>query len=245
MHSCDDFLQALKTVDRYYLAPVVRAIAQSIFFQRSFILTTPAEVYLDQIDVSYVRVDDPEARLYSTIDQLIDDKIASLQRSLDPPSAVGPTSTASSVASSFKSATSAMAMIAARQTGATASTAGGQHSFVISFIERKAKRNSSAWFPAAESSGVPWEQWNIKLNLTQSTTERDQINARASISRELRAVLVKIVQIANENKDHIPTITSQDGYPFPMVLSFSSEAQSWGGLIKNFIGTGNQSILGI
>ncbi|KAI9325489.1 autophagy-related protein [Obelidium mucronatum] len=111
---------------------------------------------------------------------------------------------------------------------------GSPHSFILSFSERKQKK-AQGWF-SNEPAVIPWEQWTIRLVITQSKTERDQLQAKKSIEQQLHSTLLKITQIANDHKDHVPAITTQDSYPFPMQISFSSD-QSWGGIIKTLINT--------
>ncbi|KAJ3020620.1 UNVERIFIED_CONTAM: hypothetical protein HDU68_010083 [Siphonaria sp. JEL0065] len=121
--------------------------------------------------------------------------------------------------------------------GVSSGSAGSQHSFILSFSERKA-RKSQGWF-SGEPAVVPWEQWTIRLSVTQSKTERDQLQAKKSIEQQLHSTLLKITQIANDHKDHVPAITTQDSYPFPLQISFNNE-QSWGGIIKTLISTSMQ-----
>ncbi|KAJ3240342.1 hypothetical protein HDU81_004010 [Chytriomyces hyalinus] len=254
-------------IDRYYLTAALRAIVHSIFFQRSFTLTRPVEVALDFLDLTYVRVDDPE------MERFMDERISQFAKSLDSmnlpsssPASANPlndpksssSSRASSAASSLKSVSSASnlaSMAAAAAVGFGRSVVGGDSSagagnnfggrtgasasgpgdlaFVVSFSERRAKK-TGAWF-SNEPNSAPWETWTIRLRVTQSRTEREQIQAKKLVEQQLLATLFKIAQYANENKDYVPAITAQEGYPFPVQISFTNSEQSWGGILKSFI----------
>ncbi|KAI8844012.1 autophagy-related protein, partial [Chytriomyces cf. hyalinus JEL632] len=255
-------------IDRYYLTAALRAIVHSIFFQRSFTLTRPVEVVLDFLDLTYVRVDDPE------MERFMDERISQFTKSLDSmnlpsssPASANPlndpksssSSRASSAASSLKSVSSASnlaSMAAAAAVGFGRSVVGGESSsgagnsfggrtgasgagqqgdlaFVVSFSERRAKK-TGAWF-SNEPNSAPWETWTIRLRVTQSRTEREQIQAKKLVEQQLLATLFKIAQYSNENKDYVPAITAQEGYPFPVQISFTNSEQSWGGILKSFI----------
>ncbi|KAI8621061.1 autophagy-related protein [Chytriomyces sp. MP71] len=162
------------------------------------------------------------------------------------PARHGGSSTASSAASSLKSTSSAsnlaaiaaagfskVAVVAAGSLGADVTA--GEYAFIVSFSERKQKKSGTSWF-TNDAPVVPWEQWTIRLHITQSRTEREQIQAKKSVETQLLSALIKITQYANENKDHVPPITTQDGYPFPVQMSFTNSDQSWRGLVKNLIG---------
>ncbi|KAJ3112687.1 hypothetical protein HK100_002240 [Physocladia obscura] len=181
-------------------------------------LTRPIEVDLESINLTYVRVDDPE------IEQLIEERIASFLKSIEGANIPSSSSSASSsVSSSFKAASGML----------SAAAKAGQYTFSVAFSERRVRRSSN-WF-SNEPVPAPWEQWNIRLSIVQSRTEREQIHARKSFEQQLQTTLLKITRLSNENKDHIPAITTQDGYPFPVQISFSSADQSWGGIIKTLI----------
>ncbi|KAJ3281978.1 hypothetical protein HDU79_010332, partial [Rhizoclosmatium sp. JEL0117] len=146
-----------------------------------------------------VRVDDPE------IERMIDERITSFMKLLDSSTIPSSSSASSSASNSLKTGGPLSAAIL---------KSGGQHSFILSFSERKPKK-TQGWF-TNEPATVPWEQWTIRLSITQSKTERDQLRAKKSIEQQLLATLLKITQLANEHKEHVPSITTQDSYPFPL-----------------------------
>ncbi|KAJ3106409.1 hypothetical protein HDU97_006394 [Phlyctochytrium planicorne] len=119
-----------------------------------------------------------------------------------------------------------------------------QSSLAIMFLERRAKKY---WFTKTEEE-ICWENWTINVTISQARTEKEQIEAKRSVEKSLHECLMTITQKCNENKDHVPPIVNNDTYPFPFQIVFSaaSDANTWGGLIKGLINTtGPAASLGI
>ncbi|KAJ3156378.1 hypothetical protein HDU89_004160 [Geranomyces variabilis] len=66
------------TVDRYYLAAVLRALLHSILFHRRFTSERPVDVDIDALNVTYARLEDVE------VERAVDDKVRAFERLVDP-----------------------------------------------------------------------------------------------------------------------------------------------------------------
>ncbi|KAI8853194.1 hypothetical protein BC829DRAFT_22817 [Chytridium lagenaria] len=118
-----------------------------------------------------------------------------------------------------------------------------QTSIAIMFLERRAKKY---WFTKTEEE-ICWEHWTVNISISQSRTEKEQIEAKRSIEKNLFECLMNITQKCNENKDHVPPIVNNDTYPFPFQIVFNTnaDANTWGGLIKGLINNTGPASLGI
>ncbi|KAI8879937.1 hypothetical protein K501DRAFT_255954 [Backusella circina FSU 941] len=94
-----------------------------------------------------------------------------------------------------------------------------QGKLVVLFYDKRLQKN---WFQFSKSEElVCWEQWNIILNLTQpSQTEQEKAKASRSIERQLSQCLMTILRIVDDYKEHIPSITTTEGNPFPYEITF-------------------------
>ncbi|KAI9325869.1 hypothetical protein DFJ73DRAFT_867997 [Zopfochytrium polystomum] len=226
------------TADRYYLSNALKAILHSIIFHRGFVATKPVEVTVDALDVTYVKVEDPE------VSKLIDEKVLVFIKSLEAHSSSS-TSTASSPIIGTPGAVGVVAAAAAAA-GFGKAPAAAVHAISVLFLERRAKK-STYWFSVKSEEEVCWEQWTVRVSVTQARTEREQIEARRAVEANLLGCLLRLTQLANEQKDHVPPITNTDTYPFPFQIVFNSapDASTWGGLIKGLMSNTGPSVLGL
>ncbi|RCI03851.1 hypothetical protein CU098_012347 [Rhizopus stolonifer] len=106
----------------------------------------------------------------------------------------------------------------------------------VLFYEKRLKKN---WFQFSKSEElVCWEQWNIVLNLVQSpATEQEKFRSNKSIESQFGQNLLKILEIVNEFKEHIPSITTTEGNPFPYQIATQSQTESWSAMIKRMLVT--------
>lgn len=49
--------------------------------------------------------------------------------------------------------------------------------------------------------------------------------------------LMKILKIVNDYKEHIPSITTTEGNPFPYQIAIQSQSESWSTMIKRMLVT--------
>lgn len=57
------------------------------------------------------------------------------------------------------------------------------------------------------------------------------------MENQLSQCLLTILKIVNEHKEHIPSITTTEGNPFPYQIAIQSQTESWGTMIKRMLVT--------
>lgn len=71
----------------------------------------------------------------------------------------------------------------------------------------------------ADMQSVLCQQWLLSLDIRDCVTERQQIDSLRILQKDLTSALIKISQLTNEQKEHIPAITSNDAFPFQVKIS--------------------------
>ncbi|KAL1935385.1 hypothetical protein VTP01DRAFT_4525 [Rhizomucor pusillus] len=105
----------------------------------------------------------------------------------------------------------------------------------VLFYEKRLKKN---WFQFSKSEElVCWEQWVITVDFTQPQSEQERQKAMRSVERQLSQRLMDILKLANDNKEHIPSITTTEGNPFPYKIAVPTQSESWGAMIKRLLVT--------
>ncbi|ORX63002.1 hypothetical protein DM01DRAFT_1331099 [Hesseltinella vesiculosa] len=105
----------------------------------------------------------------------------------------------------------------------------------VLFYEKRLKKN---WFQFSKSEElVCWEQWSLTIGVAHPDTEQERPQARQSCKRQLAQCLFAILKLANDHKEHIPSITTTDGNPFPYQVAVPSKTESWGNMIKRLLVT--------
>lgn len=113
-------------------------------------------------------------------------------------------------------------------------TENGEHSAKIvdarvEFYERRVKK--TAWF--AKTHNCCWESWRIQMSSPDSPSKQGTSDmfskgspansaARKESAVELQRALLEIVAAADNNKEHIPPITTTDVAPFPYEIMIST-----------------------
>ncbi|EGV65071.1 hypothetical protein PSN45_004958 [Yamadazyma tenuis] len=117
-------------------------------------------------------------------------------------------------------------------------------------------KKKTGWFGQGKSDDEVdlklWESWIIQIKclpvLSESSSDKKlhqadhhlDPNVAASVS-SFEDNLLKIIDIADSHKDHIPPITSLESAPFPYVINVEllerkpSEDESWGSYIKKIL----------
>lgn len=80
---------------------------------------------------------------------------------------------------------------------------------VLRFFDPSSKK---AWFNWSNDSC--WEEWVIRCNL-----EPEGENSMARIQSDLRDLILRIVQVMDRQKEHIPPITTKNMVSFPYEIS--------------------------
>ncbi|CAO3598053.1 unnamed protein product [Absidia cylindrospora] len=110
-----------------------------------------------------------------------------------------------------------------------------QGKIAVLFYEKRRKKN---WFQFTKSEElVCWEQWALTIGLAYPESELDRQRVRRACERQLSQCLLAILKLANDHKEHIPSITTTDGNPFPYQIAIPSKSESWSTMIKRLLVT--------
>ncbi|KAI7901949.1 uncharacterized protein BX663DRAFT_94059 [Cokeromyces recurvatus] len=63
-------------------------------------------------------------------------------------------------------------------------------------------------------------------------SEQEKIKLNKSIEHQFIQCLLKILNMVNEYKEHIPSITTTEGNPFPYQIVVQSQIESWNSILK-------------
>lgn len=58
-----------------------------------------------------------------------------------------------------------------------------------------------------------------------------------SVENQFMQNLMKILKIVNDYKEHIPSITTTEGNPFPYQIATQTQTESWNSMIKRILVT--------
>ncbi|QIW99608.1 hypothetical protein AMS68_005126 [Peltaster fructicola] len=81
------------------------------------------------------------------------------------------------------------------------------------FLERKRKK--SGWFVAKADEETIWETWHIDISITGARSEPEAARNRSLMAKSLEDAAFKILETVNEERSHIPPITTNESNPFP------------------------------
>lgn len=128
---------------------------------------------------------------------------------------------------------------------------GGRGTISVQFLEKKRRKT---WYmrPSGDEE-VCWERWTVKVTVAEPKTETgaflsppiymcvllylllcfarttERAKVRNAMETTLRGTVLKIVDIVNQHKDHIPPITTTDANPFPyqIVVNQKEDSSGW------------------
>ncbi|KAK2855510.1 hypothetical protein FQN49_005124 [Arthroderma sp. PD_2] len=121
------------------------------------------------------------------------------------------------------------ALIQQHLSTASNSNGGVRARIAVQFFEKKRKK-SGAWFTGLTGNNeeeVCWEIWTLDITIATPRTDLDRAKVRKAMEKMLHKAALKIVAIANKNKDHIPPITSESN-PFPYQIVLNPRLDNWG-----------------
>ncbi|KAI8813758.1 autophagy-related protein [Cladochytrium replicatum] len=105
----------------------------------------------------------------------------------------------------------------------------------VMFYEKKQK--PKYWFGGRADEDSCWEQWVINVTLVNPRSEREQLEARKLVQKQLQTALLRISQKTNEEKDHVPPITNNEPFPFQILIVPNAEIPwGMGGMLKQISG---------
>ncbi|KAI9490085.1 hypothetical protein BDB00DRAFT_839534 [Zychaea mexicana] len=110
-----------------------------------------------------------------------------------------------------------------------------QGKIAVLFYEQRDKK---IWFQLSKTKElVCWERWAITMSLAQPANDQDRQKIQRSLEKQLSKSLHDILRLANDHKEHIPSIKTIDGNPFPYHIAILSQSESWGAMIKRLLVT--------
>jgi autophagy-related protein 101 len=128
-------------------------------------------------------------------------------------------------------------------------TPSGRGQIVVSFFEKKRKKT---YFFGKADENVCWEAWTLDVTCATPKTESgmclllcclskgrmmtpcadnrriEAYKVRRAMEKSLQKTALKIVNIANRDKDHIPPITTTDTNPFPYEITVNPKSEAIG-----------------
>ncbi|KAI9009968.1 hypothetical protein CLU79DRAFT_839776 [Phycomyces nitens] len=108
-----------------------------------------------------------------------------------------------------------------------------QAKMAVLFYEKRLKKN---WYQFSKSEELAcWEQWSITLSIINPQTETERYKAQRSVSRNLSQCLLDVLKMANDYKEHIPSITTTEGNPFPYQMATPTKSETWNAMIKRLL----------
>ncbi|KAF2841482.1 DUF1649-domain-containing protein [Patellaria atrata CBS 101060] len=103
----------------------------------------------------------------------------------------------------------------------------GRAQLVVQFFEKRRKRGGYFSFGKGEEE-VCWEMWVLDVTVARPRTEMDRVKVRRAMEKSLHKTALKIVNIVNKEKEHIPPITTTDSNPFPYQIVVNPKTEGWG-----------------
>ncbi|THY62433.1 DUF1649-domain-containing protein [Aureobasidium pullulans] len=108
---------------------------------------------------------------------------------------------------------------------------------VVQFSERE-RRRKKGWFGQKDEDLV-WETWTLNIALASPRTHQvlcsgadpfcvEATTSRRAIEKSLSNAILKITDIVQQNKDHVPPITTQDTNTFPYHILVNPKNDGWG-----------------
>lgn len=102
----------------------------------------------------------------------------------------------------------------------------GRAQIMVQFFEKKRKKGY--FFSKAGEETVCWEQWVLNITCATPKNEREKRQVRQAMEKSLSKTCLKIINIVNKEKDHIPPITEADTNPFPYQILVNPKSEGWG-----------------
>ncbi len=207
--------------DPTFAKDVVKAVLHTIFFHRYFTPIVPLS--RDLLDLTLPAIDDVD------LETLIDQRASALVRELG--SGDGRAGVAGGGVGIGRGG-------AGGGYGDGRGTSGGTRAQVaVQFYEKRRRKASgytgfNLFRGRGESNGgdeeVCWEQWTLDVTLATPRTETDAIKVRRAMEKSLHKTTMKIIDIVNRDKNHIPPIMTTEGNPFPYQILVNPKNDGWG-----------------
>ncbi|KAJ5689543.1 hypothetical protein N7462_003935 [Penicillium macrosclerotiorum] len=119
---------------------------------------------------------------------------------------------------------------AGAQDGTVGGGGGVRGRIAVEFYEKK-RRRTGLWFGGLAGKGeeeVCWEIWTLDVTIATPRTESERAKVRKAMANMLQKAALKIMNVVNRDKDHIPPITTSESNPFPYRIVVNPRADGWG-----------------
>lgn len=103
---------------------------------------------------------------------------------------------------------------------------GGRGQIVVQFLEKK--RRKAGWFGVKGDEESVWECWVLDVTLGTARTDQEAAKLRRAMERSLQKTAMKVVDIVNRDRNHIPPITTNETNPFPYQILVNPKNDGWG-----------------
>ena len=101
----------------------------------------------------------------------------------------------------------------------------GRGTVVLQFLEKKRRKG---WFVAKADEDTVWENWIVEVTLTSARSEPEAERNRLQMEASLQKAVLKVVNTVNDDKSHIPPITTNETNPFPYQILVNPKNDGWG-----------------
>ncbi|PNS15547.1 hypothetical protein CAC42_806 [Sphaceloma murrayae] len=102
---------------------------------------------------------------------------------------------------------------------------GGRGQVVVQFMEKKRRKG---WFGGKADDDLIWESWVLDVTLATPRSDTEVVKARRAMESTLQRTAVKIINIVNRDRNHIPPITTNETNPFPYQILVNPRSEGWG-----------------
>lgn len=106
-----------------------------------------------------------------------------------------------------------------------AGLAGGRGQVVVQFLEKKRRKG---WFGGKADDELIWESWVLDVTLATPRSDTEVVKARRAMESTLQRTAMKIINIVNRDRNHIPPITTNETNPFPYQILVNPRSEGWG-----------------
>ncbi|ETN40388.1 uncharacterized protein HMPREF1541_04665 [Cyphellophora europaea CBS 101466] len=186
--------------DQHLVRDLAKGILHTIFFHRYFPSIRPSLTTDTSLPIPLPCILDPPE-----IAAAIDTSVAELMSQLNTPSGPG-----------------------------NVPPGGSRGEIVVQFFDRKRRKTgyTGGWLGRLGGGGaqtdeeVCWEEWRLKVVVARPRSEADRIKVRRAMESSLQKTALKIVDLVNKEKDHIPPITTSEQNPFPYRMLVNPKQQN-------------------
>lgn len=106
----------------------------------------------------------------------------------------------------------------------------------LQFFENK-KKAKQTWF--GKTQDEVWERWVIHIGIhnKKPRNEDEKQASKEFTEKQLRQIILNIINQVNTHRNHVPPITTTDSTPFPyeIVVSGEDDNDGWGALFKKIL----------